>query len=152
MNSERAFVTFRIAGDRLRPQEITELLGRQPTLSYAKGEPYQKKNKTYVGRTGVWYISTDDLVEGNQLEDHIRFLFSMLLKLSPDRLYSLRKLIDNQSLHAVMTAFWSGSPDAPLPERLPPKDTDTLLTLAHAIPFTIEPDFAKDLGAGGRVG
>jgi hypothetical protein len=91
-------------------------------------------------------------VESNHIEDHVRFLFSMLLKLPPDRLYALRKLIDNQSLHAVMTVFWSGSPDAPLPERLPPKDTDTLLTLAHTIPFTIEPDFAKDLGEGGRVG
>jgi hypothetical protein len=151
MNSERAFATFRIAGNSLRPQEVTELMGRQPTLSYAKGEKYQKKNRTYVGRTGVWYISTDGLVESNQLEDHVRFLFSVL-KLSPDRLKSLRRLIDNQSLHAVMTVFWSGSPDARLPHSLPARDADTLFTLARDIPFRIErPDFANDLDAGGSM-
>jgi hypothetical protein len=139
MNSERAFVTFRIAGDNLEPKQVTELLG-DPTLSYAKGETYTRKGRTYVGRTGVWFISTDGVVKSNKLQDHVQFLFQLLR--NPMALKMLPYLIKQKSLHAVMTLFWSGPPGAPPPHE---RDIDALLRLVHYIPFKIETDFADDM-------
>jgi hypothetical protein len=137
MNSEHAFATFRVAGDELKPEEVTELLGR-PTLSYAKGQKYTKENRGYVGRTGVWYISTDEL-GSNSLQDHIHFLIEMLGS-DPVRLNQLRRLIQQKSLHAVLTLFWSGPPGARAPS-VPEREIDWLLS---ALPVEILTDFQDD--------
>src|ERR1700737_3374776 len=77
----KSFATFRVTGDSLIPSEITDVLFIYPTKTYRKGEQYFAGNHAgyIVGRTGVWYLSTDKIVAGNDLHEHALFLSSILV-------------------------------------------------------------------------
>ena len=49
---------LRISGDDLKPAEITELLGCQPSYARAKGEQTigSKTNRVYTTKTGIWSL------------------------------------------------------------------------------------------------
>ncbi len=49
--------TLRFMGDDLVPQEITELLGAAPTLSFTKGEAFGQSN---IRRFGGWLLRAQD--------------------------------------------------------------------------------------------
>ena len=53
------FVTFRVAGDALDPDEVTRLMEIRPTHAYRKGEQYSTGRSQVVAQTGVWMFSTD---------------------------------------------------------------------------------------------
>jgi hypothetical protein len=140
MNSERAFATFRIAGDNLRPAQITELLRLRPTLSYAKGEEYERgpHKRKIVGRTGMWFFNTDEKLKSNRLEDHVAFLLHVIAA-ARERPLQLRHLIEQNSLHAAVTLFWAGPPGTK-----PPSPSKEVEILKHLIPIEVTTDFADD--------
>ena len=53
--------TFRIGGDDLDPDEVTELLGCQPNSKQTKGEILvaKKSGRERVARIGVWRLDTE---------------------------------------------------------------------------------------------
>jgi len=57
-----SFATFRVAGGRLAPQEITGPLQTPPTAAYRKGEKIklEARSPETVGKTGMWFLSTDE--------------------------------------------------------------------------------------------
>lgn len=60
--SEQVSVSLRIFGDDLQPNEITRLLGCEPTKAYRKGELNERNQ--IPARTGSWHLSiksTDEL-------------------------------------------------------------------------------------------
>jgi hypothetical protein len=140
MRSERAFATFRIAGDNLVPAQVTNLLGLQPTLAYAKGQSYKRKPRgpELIGKTGVWYYSTDTL-KSSHLEDHVKQLLSQIALDRSDRRTQLKRLLEQNSLHAVMTFFWAGPAGAE-----PPKISSEFIETLKSIPVDIEKDFDTD--------
>jgi hypothetical protein len=137
MKSERTFATFRVAGDSLVPDQLTKLLGIHPTLAYAKGEHYSRgpRSRDLRGRTGVWFLSTDDEVQSNSLADHIEWLLSQI---APNQA-KLRRFVEQNSLHAVMTCFWHGPPGA-----RPPIVPRQALDILEKIPAKLEEDFDTD--------
>jgi Domain of unknown function (DUF4279) len=126
------FATFRITGDTLVPAQITKFVGFAPTQAYAKGEHYSagKRSANLLGKTGLWYLSTDKLVVSDRLQDHLDFLLQALLvppyaqssTQAIVRLSELRRLIERNSLRAVITCFWHGparaKPPAAIARRL----------------------------------
>jgi hypothetical protein len=66
--SVKAYATLRIAGDKLVPEQVTQILKVVPTTAYAKGEHYSggPRSPDLIGRTGVWYFCTDGIVAGNR--------------------------------------------------------------------------------------
>jgi hypothetical protein len=52
---EKAYATFRVAGDKLDPEQVTALLGMAPTRAYAKGQHYRRseRGQEVVGKTGL---------------------------------------------------------------------------------------------------
>jgi hypothetical protein len=55
----RAFATLRVAGDELDPDDITRLLGVQPSEAYRKGETFSKgRARNLSARTGIWLFDT----------------------------------------------------------------------------------------------
>src|ERR1700744_5865244 len=85
MNSDHsaeihAFATFRVAGDTLDPNEVTNVLRVRPTHAHRKGEAYRvgSRGAVITPRTGVWYLSTQHLVESSDLRDHFNYLLNVL--------------------------------------------------------------------------
>src|ERR1700683_4071373 len=76
----KTFVSFRIMGDRLEPDEITNLLRIVPTVVYAKGERYfaGERTGTLIGKTGVWLFSTDRGIRSTNFSDHLNTLVAIL--------------------------------------------------------------------------
>jgi hypothetical protein len=133
---EHTFLTFRVSGDRLVPDQVTNLLGLQPTLAYAKGMPYQRRTDgpSVIGRTGVWFFCTDSTTD--PVSVHLGYL---LKQLSNGRLQAFKDLLRQNALQAVLTCFWSGPPN-----KTPPILPDTLRRFLQSIPIAIEIDFAAD--------
>jgi hypothetical protein len=140
MNSEHAFATFRIAGPRLIPEEVTRILALRPNLQYRKGEKYRRKaaRPGLVGKTGLWYVSSDKLsnLQNLPLEAHVNFLSKMIYSHQD----ALRDLIKKTSSHAVLTIFWNGPPGA----KKPTVPDFSLLESLRTIPVEIETDFDTD--------
>jgi hypothetical protein len=140
----RTFVTFRISGDQLIPSEITDILLLVPTKSYGKGQTYfsGKRAGTRIGKTGVWYFSTDKIVASARLADHLIFLIQALAPDSPKLVWRLRRLesiIKKRNLRAAVTLFWHGVAGAKHPS-IPSQ----LLTVFKLMSIEIEKDFDTD--------
>ena len=145
------FATFRIAGDKLAPGEITELLSLAPTTAYAKGETYDGGRRGVLPRaiTGVWHLSTQGAVASDRLSDHLLYLTRALVagpqpeapwpEHWPAHLAKLRQLIEEKSLYAVLTCVWQGEPGAEQPA-VPPAITQFF----KAIPADVATEFAAD--------
>lgn len=144
MKSERAFATFRVAGDNLDPNRLTELLGIEPSLAYSKGEKYSlgPRSGALKGRTGLWFLSTDDAVKTSRLSDHVQWLLG---KITPKQ-RELSQFIYQNSLHAVMTCFWHGpsGTDAPFV-------SSEVRQMLEKIPAKLEEDFDSDDGRSVRI-
>jgi hypothetical protein len=133
--SERTFATFRVAGDNLVPDEVTRLLGIEPTLAYKKGEHYKRgpRSPDLKGRTGIWFLTTEYFVESNDLNKHLNWLLDIIAN------KDLAEFVRKNSLHAVLTCFWHGPLGASAP-RIPKTVSDPLRNM-H---FELETDFDTD--------
>lgn len=145
-NSERdatvkAFVTLRIAGDQLAPEQVTRILKIVPTQAYRKGEHYSggPHSPDLVGRTGLWYFSTDRIVAGNRLSDHLAFIERLVRRDGNGVMHDLQQLLRRQSLRVVVTCFWHGAAGTRRPA-IPRAISATF----KAIPAEIETDFDVD--------
>jgi hypothetical protein len=157
MKSDRgikAFVTFRIAGDSLSPDDVTNLLRVTPTHAHRRGEQYSTGRSTIIGKTGVWLFSTDRIMLSGNLHDHLGLIF-IILGLSRSssinssseegefsrvaRFLHLKKFLEEHSLTAALTLFWHG-PHAVAYPKIPSE----LIELFKLIPIKIETDFDKD--------
>lgn len=137
--SEQTFATFRVAGDDLVPDQLTALLRIKPTTAYSKGQFYNSgpHGGTLKGRTGVWLLSTDGVVESSRLVDHINWILNVI----EPHLAQLGQYMSQNSLHAVMSCFWHGPQGAHAP--FVPKDIRNVI---EKIPAKVEEDFDTDDG------
>ena len=116
----KAFVTLRFAGDELDPAEISAILPVEPTRAHKKGEEFvagPNAGKLH-GRTGIWFLATDKLVDSDDLEDHLRFLQKLLYPAPTDktRITKLRHILDRTHSDAHLTCFWRGDPGETAPQ------------------------------------
>jgi hypothetical protein len=114
-----AFATLRFCGDRLDPDRITAILGVQPTKAYRKGKSYFAGPRAgYVtGRTGVWVLATDGLVDSADLDRHLEHLVDQIFG-GPDlkqRLKQLHEVVSREGVTADVACFWRGAPSAQAP-------------------------------------
>jgi hypothetical protein len=157
----KAFVTFRIAGDSLSPDEVTNLLRVTPTHAHRRGEQYSTGKSTIIGKTGVWLFSTDRIMLSGNLYDHLGLIFTILgvsrsspINFSSEegefsrvaRFLRLQKFLEEHSLTAALTLFWHG-PQAMAYPKLPSE----LIELFELIPIKVETDFDKDEEAPRRA-
>ena len=82
-NTLKTFITFRVMGDSLNPDEITQILKVVPSVAYRKGEPYSAgaRTGTLSGKTGVWMISTerkpDRGIDSKDFADHLNAILAV---------------------------------------------------------------------------
>ena len=74
-------VGFIISGKNLTPQEITNALGLQPDHSAARGDERRNLEGALLAPhdNGFWRLDTDDKVNSKDINDHFRYLLSILL-------------------------------------------------------------------------
>ncbi len=74
----RVRVSLRVFGDSLEPEEVSALLGRDPTRCHRKGDPMggrAGKGGTAVEPTGAWILDSA-LSEKAEIEEHVETLLS----------------------------------------------------------------------------
>lgn len=73
----RVRVSLRVFGDSLEPEEVSALLGRQPTRSHRKGDKTSQASATGASTepTGAWILDSG-LSEKAEIEDHVEALLS----------------------------------------------------------------------------
>ena len=153
----KAFVTFRVVGENLIADEITQLLKIYPTHTHKKGETYSTGRSAVTPTSGMWLFSTEKILLSANLTEHIMlilWLFALLdvnLLCNFERanasnggiaLFRLAPLLRKRSLSATMSFFWHG--DSAAPE---PKVSEGFLELLKKIPVAVEFDFDKDEAA-----
>src|ERR1700722_17541237 len=141
----KAFATFGVAGGELAPGRITRILRYYPTLAYAKGTSYTTgpRSPSVFGRTGMWNLSTDRFVAGDDLAEHLEALVRILFQ-PPEfsGAVQLRQLIEAKHLEAFVGCFWHGRPGAKKPN-LP-----DFVSMFEFLPAKLEIDFATDDESG----
>lgn len=130
------FATFRVAGDRLEPSEVTDKLKLIPHRAYRKGEAWFQKPGTrgITGRTGMWFLSSEPFVTSSSLADHLFFLVRALGPYEP-----LQKLMRRYKATASFSGFWHGRAGARAP-----KIPEMLRWQMQQIPAELELDFATE--------
>ncbi len=71
----RVRVSLRVFGDSLEPEEVSALLGRDPTRCHRKGDPMGGKGVSAVEPTGAWILDSV-LSEKAEIEEHVETLLS----------------------------------------------------------------------------
>jgi hypothetical protein len=137
----RAFVTLRFAGDELDTREISAIVPIEPTRAHRKGEAFfaGEHAGSLRGRTGMWFLATDKLVDSDDLVDHLRFVEKLLYPEPADasRISKLRNVLERANSRAHVTCFWRDGPGDPAPP-IPPRFKSMIEPLAA----DIETDFA----------
>src|SRR5207237_8337181 len=137
----KAFVTLRFAGEDLDPEEISAILPIKATRAHKTGEEFFAGPNAgkLRGRTGIWLLATDKLVDSDDLRDHLAFVQELLYPKPRDhsRITQLRNALERTHSHAHVTCFWHGAPGEIAPE-IPRQFKSATKPLAAAI----ETDFA----------
>jgi hypothetical protein len=132
----KAFATLRFAGDDLDPEEIAAILPVRPTRAHRKGEEFAAGPRAgrLRGRTGIWYLATDELVASDDLQDHLTYVQKLLYPEPADsrRISQLREVLRKRHSQARVTCFWRGDPGEIAP-RIPPKFKSAVAPLAAEI-------------------
>jgi hypothetical protein len=141
---QRAFATLRFSGDRLDPDRISAILEVPPTKAWRKGERYFAGQRTghLIGRTGTWFLATDDFIASPDLDRHLDFLTGLLSQGSqdePERLVRLQEMIVRDDLKADVSCFWHGAAG-----EQPPAISAEKTAKLRALPAEIENDFETD--------
>jgi hypothetical protein len=140
----KAFATLRLSGDRLDPDKVSAVLRVPPTKAWRKGERYFAGQRAghLIGRTGTWFLATDDFVSSPRLDRHLQFLIALLSRGPQDeheQLMQLQELMANDNLKADVSCFWHGEAGEQ-PPVLTPETVETF----RALPAEIETDFNTD--------
>jgi hypothetical protein len=113
-HGHRAFVTLRFAGDELDPSDISKILEIEPKRAHRRGEEFVAGPRAgrLRGKTGMWYIDSDGLVDSDALGDHLRFLYKLLYPAPADnrRVMQLRDVLTKAHSAAHVTCYWHGEP------------------------------------------
>ena len=96
-----AHATFRIMGETLDPDEVTRLLGIEPSFARRKGDKFGNPKRPVTSRTGIWALESEKSVISSDLELHLDFLLSSL----GSKASILRKLVQ-EGLEADIFCFW----------------------------------------------
>src|ERR1700677_4910672 len=97
-NCARTYATFRLLGEALDPDAATRALDLEPSLALAKGQemPAGRIGTARRQRTGVWSLSTDNVVRSTSLERHLLHLLDALEPAGA----ALRALLSSEDIRA----------------------------------------------------
>ncbi len=71
----RVRASLRVFGDRLEPEEVSALLGCEPTCFHRKGDKVTTANLSLIEPTGAWILESP-LDDRSEIEDHVEALLA----------------------------------------------------------------------------
>ena len=104
-------ISFGISGDKLLPNEITNLLKITPTKAWKKGDTYKSKYRNKNGSfefrelkrpAGIWELSSLEEVLSNKLEDHASFIIQKL----ESSMNQIDKILSQSSMRTSINIWW----------------------------------------------
>jgi hypothetical protein len=145
---------LRLPGDRLDPDQISAILRVAPTKAWRRGERYFAGHRTgaLVGRTGTWFLATDNLVKSPDLGQRLDFLTSLLSSEPQDqkeRLAQLQEVMVRHNLKADVSCFWHAEAGERPPE-IPAEKTEKLRAVPAEITGEHLVDELQELGISAR--
>lgn len=137
-NCARTWASFRLAGDALKPDEISAAVGLTPTLALAKdqeiaGGPVGKKPRHQ--RTGVWLLGSEHAVASTSLERHLGYLLEAVEPAAG----AIAAVRQQQDLRADFFCYWASANGDGGPEISP-----TTLRRVAAMDASLGIDFFDD--------
>jgi hypothetical protein len=115
----RPYVKFILQGEPVDPDLITEALGVSPARRFKKGDTYGKKGNKWT--IGFWSISSRDMVESSDLENHIVWILERLEPVKDKLTYFVLQEGVDASIKIVFNLFvheWDGHVSANLMKRI----------------------------------
>ena len=76
---DRVVVTLRLYGESLDPDEVTKMLGCQPTFAIRRGEVFPRGRYRRFATTGMWHLH-GDRPENEDLEVQVQFLLGRVTR------------------------------------------------------------------------
>ena len=73
----RVRVSLRVFGDGLEPEEVSALIGHDPTRCHRSGDPVGGTGGNAVEPTGAWILDST-LSEKTEIEEHVESLLSVV--------------------------------------------------------------------------
>lgn len=125
--------SFRVTGDALAPDRLSEILNIYPTTAYAKGGD--------ASRTGLWLIATRSPFS-TTLDDHLAFLIARLFRNIHANL-ELVAFVERWELKAELHLCWHGRTESRWPE-----PTAKLIRLSQFLSAPLVTDFDRE---GGQI-
>jgi hypothetical protein len=103
-NCARTYAAFRLLGDALDPDAATRALGLEPSLALAKGQemPAGRIGPARRQGTGVWSLSTDNILRSTSLERHLLHLLDALEPATA----AVHALLSAEDIQADFFCYW----------------------------------------------
>lgn len=101
-NCGRTYATFRVGGPRLKPAEFTTVIGVEPTSAFLKGQDIGTSDRPVPSSTGIWLLSTEELLTSTSIETHLWLLLDKLRPASA----RIKELAAEQSLEMDFFCYW----------------------------------------------
>jgi len=102
-----------IRGEALRKDDITALLGIEPTRAFEKGEVYLGRERTADGAFrnvervrpwGVWHFRTQEFITTDSVNEHALFLLGRFASVRD----KIRGLLSDSGYHIMLTIWYVG--------------------------------------------
>lgn len=97
-----AHATFRVLGEDLDPDDVTRLLGVEPSQALRRDQLVPTQTSVRRQETGVWLLKSEGKVASTSLERHLLFLLD---RVEP-RLAALDGLLRTHQATADFFCFW----------------------------------------------
>lgn len=88
----------------LNPDLVTELLGIEPLKKFKKGESYGMQKEKFR-RTGFWYVSTNEYIQSENIEDHLVWLLEKIELVNKDFMEMVAKEKHEVEITCVLQVF-----------------------------------------------
>ncbi len=104
---------FAIRAEALRKDDITALLGIEPTRAFEKGERYLGRERTANGTFrsvervrpwGVWHFCTQEFLKTGSVNEHALFLLGKLASARDN----IRRLLSESEYRIIVTIWYVG--------------------------------------------
>src|SRR3974390_2933822 len=93
------YSTLRIFSDKIPPDEITRILGIEPTRAFSKGDAYSRRK--LERKSNGWFYSTKELSKSKDTRKHIDFILAAI-----DGKEDAIRSLCNQGCKIDLCSYW----------------------------------------------